>query len=92
MARIPLLQLIEALFKGYTSEFIVFIGTQGNGSQVNQQSQGIYGSAEGPNGAMIAISNKHLQKQIQGHGRNNSDIHPAGASGHGQRQQEFIKD
>lgn len=41
---------------------------------------------------MIAISNKHLQKQIQGHGRNNSDIHPAGASGHGQRQQEFIKD
>jgi hypothetical protein len=42
---------------------------------------------------MIAISNKHLQKQMQGHGRNNSDIHAAGgASGHGQRQQEFIKD
>lgn len=78
---------------GINQSNIVFIGTQGNGSQVNQQSQGIYGSADGPNGAMIAISNKHLQKQIQGHGRNNSDIHAAGgASGHGQRQQEFIKD
>ena len=39
------------------------------------------------------MSNKHMQKQMQGHGRNNSDIHGSGgASGHGQRQQEFIKD
>ena len=49
-----------------------------------QQSQGIYGSADGPQGAMIAMSNKHMQKQMQGHGRNNSDIHGSGgASGHG---------
>lgn len=52
---------------------------------MNQQSQGIYGSSDAPNGAMIAISNKHLQKQIQTHGRNNSDIPSSGASGHGQR-------
>ena len=70
---------------GINQSNIVFIGSQGGSSQVNQQSQGIYGSADGPQGAMIAISNKHLQKQMQGHGRNNSDIHAAGASGHGQR-------